>query len=263
MKVPLSILGNNSTKEKIIEILSEEWPLSAKKIYNKLTKNYRLSLTYQATHKALKELNENNILEKRKEGYLPNKEWVKKLGEMGNKMIDELKKPNKKNEGEIYHKIKFNNHSEFIKWTFEFMKERIDKDGRLDMIFYFRHVPAPNSVSNDDLKNLNPYLSKIKWTIFSGGTTPLDKWSAKYWQKLGIKVKLGQDIPTNDRMIIMNDYVINVFSSKEDLLAWDKAYSGEINKINLHDTIKGILNSKYKTTITIIKDKELANFLRR
>ena len=58
MKSPLSILGSNSTKESIIELISEKWPLSAKKIHNILRKDYHLSLTYQATHKALKELNQ-------------------------------------------------------------------------------------------------------------------------------------------------------------------------------------------------------------
>jgi len=89
------IPGSSSTKEKIIELLSEKWPLTAKKIYRNLLRNYRLSITYQATHKALKELAENGILEKRKEGYLLNKEWVTKLGDFSEKIKDELAHVNK------------------------------------------------------------------------------------------------------------------------------------------------------------------------
>jgi len=70
--------GNAKTvKEKIIQILSNEFPLSARKIYNKI-KNEN-SVSYQAVHKALKELVDENIVEKSGREYLLNVEWIRNL----------------------------------------------------------------------------------------------------------------------------------------------------------------------------------------
>ena len=57
----------------------------------------------------------------------------------------------------------------------------------------------------------------------------------------------------------MNDYIINVFSSKKAIESWDEAYS--VRNPSGSDTYKitkDILSQKYKTIITITKDKELA-----
>src|SRR3989344_136975 len=117
MKSPISILGSNSTKENIIELLSTKYPLSAKKIHNILKKDYNLSLTYQATHKSLTELNKKNILEKRKQGYELNKEWIKNLRDTSKKIISDLEDKDKKREVKTCEKIVFKNHSDFIKWN--------------------------------------------------------------------------------------------------------------------------------------------------
>ena len=118
-----NIFGTDSTKGSIVELLSREWPLTAKKIYNNLIKNYHLSMTYQAAHKALKELIEKNVLNKTKEGYLINKEWAKQLGEFSQKVEEELKSVHQKREIKTIQKIVFENHSEYIKFTIDFIEE--------------------------------------------------------------------------------------------------------------------------------------------
>ncbi len=49
-------------KGKIIGVLSERWPLAAKEIYNDLRRSE--SITYQAVHKALKEMDSEGVLSK-------------------------------------------------------------------------------------------------------------------------------------------------------------------------------------------------------
>ncbi|MCR4336142.1 MAG: hypothetical protein NUV57_06455, partial [archaeon] len=76
----LSLLKLNpesaSTKQKIIDILSNEWPLSAKSIYDKLQKQYSSEISYQATHKTIQDLETEKIIEKKEKGYQLNLEWV-------------------------------------------------------------------------------------------------------------------------------------------------------------------------------------------
>ncbi len=259
---PASFLGASSTKSSIIEILSKKWPLNAKKIYRELTKNYHLSITYQAIHKALKELTGNKILEKEKEGYLINKEWVAKLGDFSEKLTAELENFKQKREIKMIQKINFNNHRGFIKFHRELMEEIVRKEKKLNMVFLYRHVPSPNVMSNEELERMRKIMPKINWTILSKNDTPVGRWLAKQWKRMGVKVKLGADISA-DRMMILNDYIMNVYTSKKAIKLWDKNYS--VKNIKDFDTTivsKAILDPDYKTVMTILKDKEISSLLR-
>lgn len=85
------ILGSGKLKERIIDILSIEHPLSAKKIYNKLQANCDLSITYQATHKALQELLQNNTLILNNMEYEVSSDWRNNLDKFANKMKNAYK----------------------------------------------------------------------------------------------------------------------------------------------------------------------------
>src|SRR3989344_5663546 len=198
----LPSLSNSPTKEKIIELLSNRWPLTAKKIYRSLLKEYNLSITYQAIHKSLQELIQNSILEKTKEGYQISKEWIKNLGNFSHKIEEELENTNEKKEIKTMQKLTFENHSKFIKFTIDFMEQIIKKENKLNIIFHYRHVPYPNVLSKEDILKLKPIMPKIKWTILSKNSTPSDLWHAKLWKKLGVQVKTGANI-SEDRMIII------------------------------------------------------------
>ena len=53
-----------STKDLIVSILSEEWPLSAKEIFKRTQRGFEADVSYQAVHKVLSELEGNFIVEK-------------------------------------------------------------------------------------------------------------------------------------------------------------------------------------------------------
>jgi len=257
-----SFLGVSSTKSNIIELLSQKWPLTAKKIYGELSKNYSSGITYQAMHKALKELTESKILEKTKEGYLLNKDWVSQLGNFSEKLSAELESTSQKREVKTFQKIIFNNHREFIKFHRDFMEEIIKKEKKLDMVFHYRHVPFPHVMSNEEIKRTKNLMPKLKWTILSKKDTVVGRWLAKQWENMGVKIKFGVDI-SSDRLMILNDYIFNVYTSKEAIEFWDKNYS--VKRIEDFDTsmvTEAILNPKYKTIMIIMKDKELASLLR-
>src|SRR3989344_1038038 len=167
MEPSLSIIGSSPTKESIIKILSEKWPLTAKKIHNILKKDYSLSLTYQATHKSLTELTKNNILEKTKQGYSLNKEWIKNLEDVSKKIISDLENKNKTKEIKTCEKMIFDNHSDFVRFSMNFIGKVFEQEKKLDIVFYFRHVPYPQIISNEEIKGIKQLIKKAKWTIFS------------------------------------------------------------------------------------------------
>jgi len=261
--IPFYFQGN-TTKENIIEILTEKWPLTAKKIYRTLTKTYHISLTYQAAYKALQELTENKILEKRKTGYIINKEWIKRLGQFSEKMKSDLESVNKKRISKTMQKITFDQHVDFIKFNTDFIEKLVKKEKKANLNYYFRHVPYPHTLSKEDIEKLEPIFHKIRWTIMAKSATLLDKWCAKQWRRLGIKVKIGCDIPTDTMLFVMNDYIMSLYLPKKAVKEWDKIFSiKSLYHVNMDRMTKTLLSKKFKTIVTVTKDKELAQQLIR
>ncbi|MDO8460430.1 MAG: hypothetical protein Q7S74_04935 [Nanoarchaeota archaeon] len=255
----LSMLEGDSTKERIIGVLSVTWPLTAKKIHNALRKEYNLSLTYQATYKAIKELTEEGILERGKEGYIINTEWLIRLGDFSRKIKDQLESINYKREIKTASKMTFKNHDEFLKFHVDFIEDIIKKEGKLDMVFHYRHVPYAFMLSEEHMKRLKTLMPKMNWRIISKKDTPVGKWNAKQWARFGVKSKLGADIFA-DSLIIMNDYILNIYTRKESIEKWDERVK-ELAKYEVRPFIDE--KKRKNTVITMIKDKELASILRQ
>ncbi|GEM_PF-2112831 len=259
----LPSLANSPTKEKIINIISANWPITAKGIHRILKKDDNISITYQAIHKALKELIQNDILEKDNSGYALNRKWVKELGEFTQKVEEEFEGRKNKSEIKTFKKIVFENHSKYIKFTIDFMEELIRKEKKLNVTFYFRHVPYPNVLSKEDVLKLRPIMRRIKWTINSHESTELDEWHAKLWRRFGIKVKTGTGLLA-DRLAIMNDYIINAYVAEKLNKGWDNSYNVKnISDFDMTGIMEAINSPRSKTIAIIFQDAELAKMLRK
>ncbi len=80
----ISLLEMSKTKkrgarEAIISILSREFPMTIKKLYNKAKKEYNFGVTYQAVFKLVKGMVDDDILEKLDNEYKLNINWVRQL----------------------------------------------------------------------------------------------------------------------------------------------------------------------------------------
>ena len=257
----LPSLSNSPTKEKIIELLSSEWPLTAKKIYHRVSKN--ISITYQAVHKSLQELMQNNILEKTKEGYQISKNWIKNLGEFSHKIEDELNNDNQRSEVNTMQKWHFQKHDEFIKFHFELMEKVLQEEGKVNMIFLVRHVPFPNAITRKQIEMLGKFKNKVKWKMVSKTWTPLDQLFAEFWKKIGVKIEVNANI-NNIFTIIINDYILEVYKIPylKAVKEWDEAYErAETSKIDFAKMNEMFADKKFKYIVTLTKDKELSKIL--
>ncbi len=73
--LPLTNKSTN-TRELIIEILAEQWPLTAKQIFLLVKKQFNKPITYQAVHKTIKELVSTSCLDRVNNHYSLNKKWI-------------------------------------------------------------------------------------------------------------------------------------------------------------------------------------------
>lgn len=83
MLILTEIGASISVKEIIIQILSEEWPLPLKSLHWKIAREHGKSISFQATHKALNKLVEQNILVKNEKRYRLNLAWLEQLSSFG------------------------------------------------------------------------------------------------------------------------------------------------------------------------------------
>lgn len=260
----LPVLGKGSTKELMIELLSERWPLSARKIAVQLKKKHALSITYQAVHKSLQELARDGVLAKTKEGYQVSEAWIDRLGSFSNRIKNEYQRLQNAREVKTVQKITFMRHSDFVKFHLEFVDKLLSEGKMADMTFHMRHVIYPFILSGEDYRKLKKMLKKIRWTILSMNDNPMDRWCARYWKKLGVTVKTGVETATDAIMIITGDYITNVYLPKKAKQTWDKAFSSKTpERFDIKTMNEVTTNERYKTIATVMKDREIAQLLSR
>lgn len=83
---PAEFNGQGAVRDAVVTILGCKWPLSLKAVFFAVTKEYALSVSYQAVHKALKQLVENGIAVKEDGGYCLNIKWIKKIKQFGSNL---------------------------------------------------------------------------------------------------------------------------------------------------------------------------------
>ena len=82
MKISLVEMGKTkkrSVREAIISILSHDYPLNVRRVYNQVKKEYALNVTYQAVFNMMKDMLDENILEKLGMDYKLNTNWINQL----------------------------------------------------------------------------------------------------------------------------------------------------------------------------------------
>lgn len=76
---PYNFEGQGTAKDAIVSILSQEWPLTMKEIYFAAVRQHALNVSYQAIHKATKQLVQQKVVAKNERTYCLNTEWIKQI----------------------------------------------------------------------------------------------------------------------------------------------------------------------------------------
>jgi len=79
-------LSGRDLRDSVLSILTEEWPLSAREIYKHVSKDYKINVTYQGVHKAVRQMADEGLLVPREGRYSINLQWVNQLVSFGKKV---------------------------------------------------------------------------------------------------------------------------------------------------------------------------------
>jgi hypothetical protein len=216
--------AEKSNKDKIIELLSQEAPLSIKKIYYGLKKSYSFKGTYQAVHKLVKQMTINKVLSKENGVYSINREWIEEQEKIGKKLKEQLIKQKipselKENESVL---LKFSSILELGEFLINhlFFYENKKKKS----LCLWRHIYSVIGLPKELNENLKKAFKESEFIIIGTRKTPVEEFFATNLKKFGAKkIIYKKQIPTDfwDYFVI-GDYVCQVHYDNDFMKLWDK-----------------------------------------
>lgn len=248
-------MEEKSSKDIIIEILAEDWPLSAKVIYNRVKQTYKRSISYQATYKMINEMLEKGILSKYDLKYSLDINWIKRSKDF----YDNIEKNyfSKGKRSKIpYSKAHLHN---YVQYYFTTIMEVGDF-----LANYFVNFPNPENaaaiarwnvsmysligISRETISNFRKFTKDNLVYIICRTNSLYDKMTLGGYKIFtrNVKVKLGIDFKNDCDYIIVGNYVGRLYFSPIFVKRVENfvKYKKNMASLNLHGMIN-IMQSEY------------------
>ncbi len=251
-----------STKQKIIHVLGEEWPLTAKQIYTCIRKNSAITITYQAIHKTLKELLEDGIVSKMESKYSLSKNWVENVKQFGTSLHkryfegDSINIKKLLQEGSF--NLRFKNPMQMGRFLVEFMKE-LKENPSTPIAFKWFHAWPLVGFSDEEMKGLRQIFSSGPLYIAHKHEMPIDKISLEVFAGFGAKI-IKRNLQFNEDVMVVGDYVLHVHFDPKKKLEWHKMCmkTSKSNRFGLLQQLFRISEDDFPITVLAGKSPELA-----
>ena len=259
-----------TTKDQIVNILSYDWPLSLKKIHNLLKKRYKKDTSYQATFKAVKEMLSRNIIQKTKEGYSLDLDWVRNVHNQ-----TEIIRANYYSQGhssllvgdnEFLRTLAFKRWFDVEKYLYYLQKNYILNSKEKEIIcIYHHHEWRPIFYLRAEYNWINKLNSLgHKLFVLCSGNKRLDKWSADFYRSVNVKLKLGYNFKEPFELMVFGDLIIQIYIPFELQAKLDKIFSvTKLEELDHKRIIKEIFEKETEIKVIINKDKKLAREIKK
>jgi hypothetical protein len=261
------MLKPSSTSENIINLLGTSWPLSLKEIYAQITKYNSSSVSYQAIHKQIKQLLDDDILEKEESKYKLNLAWIKKEKEYfkylennysnGKDIFVEVQKT-----GFVSHSFNFS--IEVGKILIDFFT-KIPNDANKCIVFRQSWLYPPFSLSTIEYETMISVIKKTKVYLTSENETLMDKSFKEEYESFGAKVKTKIKNSNPYDTIVHGDYVMFIYFPEGFLSRWESACKSSkgAKTILFAKMLPLLYKYRKKFNLTIIKNEESADQIRK
>lgn len=266
-----SIKKKATAKDCIIYLLGYDWPLTAKKLYASIKKSFGLSITYQAVYKAIQELVQEGVVEKKENSYQINLKWLKELHSYTEivqtnyftknrlKLIEGIKEA--RAEGNIS-LLTFETLFDVEKYLYYLQKHYILNSKEKDAIcVHHNHEWRPLFYLRAEYN----WVRKVKQLgnktyVLCASKTALDKWCAGFYKRIGCNIKLGVNCANLCELMVFGDYVIQVYLPKAIKDGFSKNFNNikNIEELELTKLFSDIFERKAEIQVIVNKDKKLA-----
>lgn len=191
-----------SSKELIIHILGNRWPLTAKEIHHALLREQGYQSTYQAVHKGIQELELSGIIQKEGKKFRLSREWIGK----SKSYFDSLDIAYENNEYVIDQEktIIFNNYTDFsLTLGHMFNSRKLLGPKYTDCYAMTRHLFWPLKFSFKDFELCISVGLNARPHIICRHDTPFDKLIKRHYELAKWpSAIIGADIPGDEDIIV-------------------------------------------------------------
>lgn len=267
LTIPGFGLRGLSTKDAIISILGSQWPLSVKDIFQIAKKEYGITVTYQAFHKMLIELEGKKVVVRTPAGFSLNPQWIEDIKYFS----DQLSKTYSRDPAvaNFQNKDIVNLHFESLISSIRFIIHHFHGDfqnpQKKPRICLLEHPWLPVGANETDWERIKE-IFRVPYFGLYRGNTPLDKFGNKITANLGKKSLNGIDYPADGDLVLEGDYVAQLFYPRElkNKLAEIFESSSTLENIDQFDMgiAYDLYTGNYPVKIVISKNVFLANSLR-
>jgi hypothetical protein len=259
-------LAPKTVKEKIILILTSEYPLTVKELKQKIKNNFNESVSYQSVHKELNHLVSDQILIQENKKYLLNVDWIRQVGLFSDLIISNYTSQKKhsinkllelKNDGDSL-SFDFDSFADLDNYFLElldYFNEFFESDKKILMHYHYNWWPLIYPVRE---KNIASKL-KSKFYGVCNSTSKLDQYCMKFERDIGFKIFLSNNPSIAWNTNVMGDLVVyfyvdnTIYSEVEHFFEKNK----DSTMVNMNELIT-LIQKKGKFRVLIVKESSLA-----
>jgi len=263
-------------KDVIIDVLSFEWPLTLSQLHRKIKNDYQLGSSCQATHKAIVELMNNNVLIKQDKFYSISMEWVGRIKDFSIHIEKNYREGQKIPLMDGLLKVKTENNVTIL--TFDSLIEmdkawiNIKKDYYKDLtdegdVTFWEGAHCWWLLVYPELEYSEMELLKKKkvrdYTI-AHNNTALDLVAKKFYEKAGVKFKIFNSSIDCD-MTVFGDNIMQVYLPDDLKKKIHEIYKNckSPGEVDIHSLLKDVLTKKTQINLILTKNKEIAEQLKQ
>jgi hypothetical protein len=249
--------NNYSTKKLIIEILGNRFPLNLNQIVKEI--KTKKNLSYQAVHKAISELCQENTVKKIEKQYFLDKDWVesqtKSFSKYYSNYFNTFYNSNQIDPKAKIQVFRFSSLKEILDFVVDAIQnDHLNKKESNKIYISLRRIhpiiPPSLIIAIKKLSKENKIYLICKSDKFT------DKWGAKFFRTLGVKVKTGVDIP-HQNIACFEDCVLQYF------LFFDESYKKKVHAFSDKFDGKATINMLKLTTEIFYKKADMYMVLNR
>jgi DNA-binding PadR family transcriptional regulator len=261
-------------KDYIIDILSREYPLSARKIHNRV-KAAGMDVTYHAVYKVLHAMLKEGKLTKNRAEFSIDIGWIHRLKKIiddvertyaGEKKLPALEDFQKENSSAVLH---FKNYEEAdafrkeIQWTY--LREKREKP----YCGLYKHLKTPVIYSHKSVYEVRHLKNeKISTFLAVSSDTPIDKWCARLYAKNPrVSVKTGLNLSSADECetMVLGDIVVQIYIPENIRKITEEIYKKTKNMDNIDriEFYEKIYRTPSDIKIVVFNNTHMAELLRK
>jgi hypothetical protein len=244
---------NNQTKEKIISILSKNWPLSI----TELRSVYSFNNSYQYTRQCITELQESKIIVKRGRKYKLSVEWLEKVNAFSRKSIDNYKFGTKNNILTMdTTQIQVNSLEELGNFMLEALEGRfLEKKDKRGFFCQVGHLWIP-FLNRNKQKRLASIKDKVN-VVYTKNDL-LDKLLYKMSYKKFVESIKFENKNIDYIFFVYNHTVFQIYFPHELHTLMDTLYSGKVDFFKKSAQLFAMTYKEFPINIIIVRNKVVA-----